>query len=134
MVQYNKYIITKKKENPLEKLEKKYGKIITYNYDNIKEYNNLSNHFFEKTNVVGGLSSSDDEDESSDYEYESSDYEDESSDDEEESSETSYTANGGKKRKINQKNINQKAITQKNLTQEVNQGDINQEDIEELQD
>merc|ERR1711934_1265826 len=57
MVQYNKYIITKKKHNPLLKLEQKYGKIITYNYDNIKEYNNLSNHLFERKNVVGGVSS-----------------------------------------------------------------------------
>ena len=45
MVQYNKYIITTKKENPLAKLEKKYGKINSYNYTNIKEYNDASNHF-----------------------------------------------------------------------------------------
>lgn len=78
MVQYNKYIITNKKKNPLSSLEKKYGKIISYNYDSIKEYNDLSNHFFEKTNVKGGESTSDSE---------------------EESSNSSYAANRGKKRK-----------------------------------
>tara|TARA_Y100000741_G_scaffold42030_1_gene29266 strand:+ start:978 stop:3962 length:2985 start_codon:yes stop_codon:yes gene_type:complete len=78
MVQYNKYIITKKKENPLAKLEKKYGKIISYNYTSIKEYNDLSTHFFEKKDVKGGETTISKE---------------------EESTNSSYAANRGKKRK-----------------------------------
>ncbi len=129
MVQYNKYIITKKKHNPLLKLEQKYGKIITYNYDNIKEYNNLSNHLFERKNVVGGVSSTEnntkivEEEEVVEEEVVEEEVEEEEVEDEEEEEESglSYSANRGKKRTYKVKTYKGAKITRLTMYQRVKQ-------------
>ena len=57
MVQYNKEILTKK-TSALLKLEQKYGKIFTHDYNSLKKYNDLSEHLFENINIKGGKSKS----------------------------------------------------------------------------
>ena len=69
MIQYNKEILDIKKDNPLFKLENKYGKIFTYNYNDIKDYNDSTNYLFtnKKMNkikeekesiIIGGIENS----------------------------------------------------------------------------
>ena len=129
MIQYNKYIITKKKQNPLLNLEKKYGKIITYNYDNIKEYNNLSNHFFKKKNIIGGESLNEiieEEDELSNEIIEE-EYEDITQKlikeivEEENEIDLSYLANRGKKRTYKEKTYKGAKVTRLTMYQRIKQ-------------